>query len=194
MLWSGNLWSLVYVLMTVQAVGLIKGLAAALIRGNLIMIFISLYSTLYITSLLPSKIWAILTINNKGWGTSGRRILLKNYEVLIPVTIWNIAIVGGIAYSLATNDYKELTQYSDHIYLVVGASAYVGYWIVMVFFWKCVVQKSRTKKEDISTKDGNSQSVDDISSNKNSSNGDPESSNNSIHNSVSQWSIDRVAL
>ena len=49
------------------------------------MIYMSLYSLLYITSLLPGKIYALLTIRKKGWGTSGRKFATKSYESVIPV-------------------------------------------------------------------------------------------------------------
>lgn len=58
--WSGNLWTLMHLLIVIQLVGVIKGLFAALVRRNLVMVFMSLYSCLYVTSLLPSKIFAIV--------------------------------------------------------------------------------------------------------------------------------------
>merc|ERR1712196_602503 len=82
--WSGELWNMLYLLICIQMVGLVKGIVGSFIRGNPIMIFTSLYSSLYITSLLPAKVWAILTIRKRSWGTSGRKNLLASYQALIP--------------------------------------------------------------------------------------------------------------
>ncbi|KAI8514323.1 hyaluronan synthase [Branchiostoma belcheri] len=61
-----GLWNIVLILLTIQLVGLVKALYACILRRNPIMIFMSVYSMLYMTSLLPAKYWAILTINKNG--------------------------------------------------------------------------------------------------------------------------------
>ncbi|KAI8514324.1 hyaluronan synthase [Branchiostoma belcheri] len=61
-----GVWNIVLILVTIQLVGLVKSLYACILRRNPIMIFMSVYSMLYMTSLLPTKYWAILTINKSG--------------------------------------------------------------------------------------------------------------------------------
>jgi hypothetical protein len=109
----------------------------------MVMIFMSLYSSLYVTSLLPSKLFAILTIGKKSWGTSGRKNLLTNYNPLIPVTVWVVAIAGGLIYSAAVNDY---TKERELFYLSIGGGVYAGYWVLMVILWKLLLQKHQQTK------------------------------------------------
>lgn len=145
--WSGNLWGLMYLLVIIQAAGLIRGLFACVVRRRFIMIFMSLYSCLYVTSLLPAKVFAILTIRKRGWGTSGRRTMLTTYNALIPVVVWAALIIGGLIYSSVVNDYSKK---DEQYYLGIGAGVYAFYWVVTCVLWKFLVQKHHMTKEEIS--------------------------------------------
>jgi hyaluronan synthase len=80
--------------------GLLKGLFASLLKRDATMLYMSIYGTLYMTSLLPAKYFAILTINKKSWGTSGRKTILKNYNSMIPIVTWACIIIPGITYTI----------------------------------------------------------------------------------------------
>lgn len=154
MSFSSDLWNLKFLLLTVQAIGLIKGFIACCIRRDLWMLFMSLYSVLYVTSLLPGKIYAILTIQKKSWGTSGRLHLLKNYECMLPVVVWAILLFTGFIQVILRNDYS---QDDEARYLMFGTGSYVLYWILMLIWWKLFVEKKLRKKTDLSTVDNTSQ-------------------------------------
>eukprot|EP00814_Leptocylindrus_danicus_P016502 CAMPEP_0116044448 /NCGR_PEP_ID=MMETSP0321-20121206/27004_1 /TAXON_ID=163516 /ORGANISM="Leptocylindrus danicus var. danicus, Strain B650" /LENGTH=677 /DNA_ID=CAMNT_0003525543 /DNA_START=87 /DNA_END=2120 /DNA_ORIENTATION=- len=144
--YSGNLWDFIFLLLTIQIIGLVKGFFAGIIRGDSIMLFMSFYSCLYVTSLLPGKIFAMLTIRKKGWGTSGRKTLLSNYNSLIPVVIWNSLLLYGLIRTLISNDYSRLYEVR---YDVVGALAYLGFWVYMWTMWRVAVQWRLSKKSDL---------------------------------------------
>ena len=146
--YSGSVWKILFLLLTVQFVGILKGAFAALVRGSPIMLFMSLYSSLYITSLLPGKIFAIATIKKKGWGTSGRKTLLSNYNSLIPVFSWLIMLGGGLFMTLAINEYKREEELE---YLVSGLTFYSFYWVFVILLWKLLVQSNMKKKSDYSS-------------------------------------------
>lgn len=141
--WSGELWVLIHLLIIIQLVGLLKGVFASIVRRDPVMIFTSLYSSLYVTSLLPSKLFAILTIGKKTWGTSGRKNILTNYNPLIPVTAWVLTMTGGLIYSAIVNDYQREGEIP---YLCIGIGVYGGYWMLMVVLWKLRLQKYHTTK------------------------------------------------
>merc|ERR1711981_1210990 len=71
-----------------------------ILRRDPIMFFMSMYGMLYMTSLLPGKYFAMVTINKKSWGTSGRKTMLKNYNSLIPLTVWACILVPGLVYTI----------------------------------------------------------------------------------------------
>ena len=144
---SGSLWNVVFLLVTIQFVGILKGVFAMFIRGSPVMLFMSLYSSLYITSLLPGKLFAIATIKKKGWGTSGRKTMLSNYSSLIPVACWLTLLGSGLFMTGATNQYNR--KYEAE-YLVSGITVYVLYWIFVISSWKLFVQSNMKKKSDYS--------------------------------------------
>ena len=143
--WSGNLWAILAVMILIQAVGLLKGIFAAIIRGSSVMIFMSLYSCLYVTSLLPGKIFAITTIRNKSWGTSGRKVLFCNYNAVMPVSVWALFIIAGMLKTLALNKYERRDEAK---YLGCGVLFYIAYWVSMTTLFKCSVQSTMKKKAD----------------------------------------------
>lgn len=145
--YSGNLWDFIFLLLTIQIIGLVKGFFAAMIRGDSIMLFMSFYSCLYVTSLLPGKIFAICTISNKGWGTSGRKTILSNYNALIPVVIWITLLLYGFLKTLISNDYTRLYEIR---YDIIGALSYIVFWVFMWIMWKVTIAPRLLKKSDFS--------------------------------------------
>merc|ERR1712087_442090 len=101
---------IIFILCTVQAMGLLKGLFASILRKDPIMFFMSMYGVFYMTSLLPGKYFAMATINKKAWGTSGRKTLLKNYNSLIPLVCWFCILFPGLVYTVV----KEILNHQEN--------------------------------------------------------------------------------
>merc|ERR1711912_171206 len=80
--------------------GILKGLFASVLKRDPVMFYMSIYGVFYMTSLLPSKYFAMARINKKSWGTSGRKTLLKNYNSLIPLVAWALILVPGLIYTV----------------------------------------------------------------------------------------------
>jgi len=152
MFWSGRLWSIVWILLSIQGIGLVKGFFACLIRRSPVMFFVSLYSCLYMTSLLPAKFFAMVTMTKKGWGTSGRKTLLKSYNALIPVVVWGAVLIPGLLYTATVDiqkaEDKKIPQ-KELLYILVGCCLYLAYWFTMITIWKDCIQKHHTRKADL---------------------------------------------
>ncbi|KAL4657688.1 hyaluronan synthase 1 [Arapaima gigas] len=138
-LWSGSVWDILWVLCCVQIIGLVKAAYACLLRKNAIMIFMSLYSVLYMTSLLPAKYFALLTMNKSSWGTSGRRKIVGNYIPLLPLSTWAAILLSGLCYSIYRETSRLWTSAEKRLeckFLIYGAVAYVCYWTLMIsLYW-----------------------------------------------------------
>ncbi|XP_075045882.1 hyaluronan synthase 1 [Mixophyes fleayi] len=135
---SCHLWDIMWVLLTIQLIATIKALYACFLRGNMVMIFMSLYAVLYMAGLLPSKYFAILTMNKSSWGTSGRKKMVGNYIPLLPLSIWWGILFAGLLYTiimmLLCADCSLLDV--EKLYLIYGSTSYVGYWLLMVaLYW-----------------------------------------------------------
>lgn len=137
--WMGSLWDILWVLCCIQLIGLVKAAYACLLRHNIVMVFMSLYSSLYMTSLLPAKYFAILTMNKSSWGTSGRRKIVGNYIPLLPLSVWAAILLGGFGYTIyreTQQDWSSPAKIMETRFLVFGCVAYLCYWLVMmILYW-----------------------------------------------------------
>ncbi|KAJ8344305.1 hypothetical protein SKAU_G00316340 [Synaphobranchus kaupii] len=86
--YRGRLWNILLFLLTVQLVGVVKAGYACFLRG--------------------SVIFALLTINQTSWGTSGRRKIVVNFMGAVPVTVWAGVLLGGVAYTIYCETQAEL--------------------------------------------------------------------------------------
>ncbi|XP_037371882.1 hyaluronan synthase 3 isoform X2 [Talpa occidentalis] len=143
--YRGRIWNILLFLLTVQLVGIIKATYACFLRGNAEMIFMSLYSLLYMSSLLPAKIFAIATINKSGWGTSGRKTIVVNFIGLIPVSIWVAVLLGGLAYTAYCQD---LFSETELVFLVTGAVLYGCYWVALLTLYLAIIARRCGKKPE----------------------------------------------
>lgn len=137
--WTGTLWDILWILCCIQLIGLVKAAYACLLRKDMVMLFMSLYSALYMTSLLPAKYFAILTMNKSSWGTSGRRKIVGNYIPLLPLSVWAAILVGGLCYTIyreSQKDWLSPEKVMETEFLVFGCGAYLCYWLIMIaLYW-----------------------------------------------------------
>ncbi|CAM9768138.1 unnamed protein product, partial [Choristocarpus tenellus] len=56
------------------------------------------YPLLYLTTLLPIKIFALFTMNNTGWGTSSRKKLVTNYCPVLSVVLWQLNLLAALVW------------------------------------------------------------------------------------------------
>ncbi|NXP42171.1 HYAS3 synthase, partial [Leiothrix lutea] len=143
--YRGRVWNILLFLLTVQLVGVIKATYACFLRGNAEMIFMSLYALLYMSSLLPAKIFAIATINKSGWGTSGRRTIVVNFVGLLPVSVWVAVLLGGLAYTAYSQDLFSETEVA---FLISGAILYACYWVALLTLYLALVARRCGKRQE----------------------------------------------
>ncbi|XP_014012530.1 hyaluronan synthase 1-like [Salmo salar] len=154
--WSGTLWDILWVLCCIQLIGLIKAAYACILRRDLVMVFMSLYSALYMTSLLPAKYFAIITMNKSSWGTSGRRKMVGNYIPLLPLSVWAAILLGGSCYTIykeSQKDWSTPAKVLETRFLIYGCVAYVCYWFLMIFLywvWFRRLCRKRSQSYDVS--------------------------------------------
>ncbi|XP_060906820.1 hyaluronan synthase 1 [Labrus mixtus] len=149
--WTGTLWDILWILCCIQLIGLVKAAYACILRRDFVMVFMSLYSVLYMTSLLPAKYFAILTMNKSSWGTSGRRKIVGNYVPLLPLSVWTAILLGGMGYTIyeeSQMDWSTPAKKAEIEFLVFGCVAYVVYWMIMMglyWLWFRRIIRIRTK-------------------------------------------------
>lgn len=145
--YQGRLWNILLFLLIVQAVALIKSSFASCLRGNIVMVFMSFYSVLYMSSLLPAKMFAIATINKSGWGTSGRKTIVVNFIGLIPISVWFTILFFGIIYTIVLQTRRPFPD-SEKIVLIVGAVVYASYWVILLSLYAVLINKCGKRKKE----------------------------------------------
>lgn len=108
------------------------------------MVLLSLYAPLYMCGLLPAKFLALVTMNQSGWGTSGRKKLAANYVPVLPLALWALLLIGGLIRSVAQEaqaDWSNPSRAAEAYHLAAGAGAYVAYWVVMLTLYWVVVRR-----------------------------------------------------
>ncbi|XP_041649286.1 hyaluronan synthase 1 [Cheilinus undulatus] len=137
--WTGTLWDILWILCCIQLIGLVKAAYACILRRDFVMVFMSLYSALYMTSLLPAKYFAILTMNKSSWGTSGRRKIVGNYMPLLPLSVWAAILLSGMGYTIyeeSQMNWSTEAKREEIKFLVFGCVAYAFYWLFMMcLYW-----------------------------------------------------------
>ena len=121
---STNHWRPVIWLVTMFGVALFKSFLAVLISWDPWLLLFSLYGFIYFFGLLPSKVWALITMNQTGWGTSARSsserkrgtsLMQRSFQVG-HLVIWYTGIFVGLGFFI-----QRMT--GNPIYWLLGAIA-----------------------------------------------------------------------
>jgi hypothetical protein len=72
--------------------GTFRGIFGFLRTGKVQFFHYSMYVFLYILFLIPSKLWALITLWNNEWGTSSRFIRYQNVLKGIHAIVWAIGL------------------------------------------------------------------------------------------------------
>lgn len=128
-LYIGNLDVMVSYFVIIAVMNIIKGFYAAIIEYDPVYILYSLYGYIYIYFIIPSKIYAGLTLSDTSWGTSSRKFIFDsiNYGHVFMIT-WIVALSSIILYNLSTRDVDTVN--------IVCISCVSGYILISVLFIK----------------------------------------------------------
>ncbi len=93
--------TILYYFLVIIFMNVIKGLYAVILEKNTVYLLYSLYGVIYITLIIPSKIYAGLTLSDTSWGTSSRKNILDrvNYGHIFMVS-WVCALFSVILYDI----------------------------------------------------------------------------------------------
>jgi hyaluronan synthase len=144
-LWYQSTFELGFYSAIVLLLGLIKSIYGSISSGKYENMFYFLYIFMYITTVFPAKIWALININDNSWGTSSRKIMQTNVSIDIVVPIlWNVVLIGGFVYNI----YKSVKSgfvIWDFLLLIVV----FGFWcLCFVVMWMYVYTKKGVRVID----------------------------------------------
>lgn len=133
-LWYKTVFELGFYLSIVLLLGLIKSVYGTIMSGKYENMFYFTYVFMYVSTVFPSKIWALININDNSWGTSSRKIMSSDvsFDIIVPF-IWNCALIGGFAYNI-WNSIRLGLNFTDYILLIVVFTILCLFLIVMYLY------------------------------------------------------------
>ena len=100
-LFTFDIYMILFFMYGIVFVSGIRGLYASILNNDYRYLYLSFYGVLYVFILLPLKLWSIMTLNEKTWGTSTRKHVNDKIDInMLPVIIWNILFFLGIVLNI----------------------------------------------------------------------------------------------
>lgn len=101
LLWFTNINTMAFAILIMTAFGLFKSVYGVVMSRDPRFMFFFLYSYVYYFVLIPSKIAALLTMMDSGWGTRGTFVASFNsYFSTIISCIWFLVLSAGFGYNI----------------------------------------------------------------------------------------------
>ena len=144
--YSGNLYTVISLLLCVQFIGIARSLMSSMIRGSCIMIFSSLFPFLYISSLPSIMLLIVPSLCSKKW----TKIMRGHCNYATTCVVWGILFGIALLRSYTLNASKSDEDFkSDIRHVAYGAVLVVLYWITMVLFWNIVIRSRNMKSKGV---------------------------------------------
>jgi hypothetical protein len=115
--------------------GTVRGFFGFLRTGQPRFMHYGIYVFLYITCLIPSKLWAIITLWNNDWGTSSRFQRYQSYIKAIHAIVWSIGFVAYIVTFIIIHLIDKQKVTIATAYGALGALSYIFFLIVQWKIW-----------------------------------------------------------
>lgn len=105
---TGSFYSMGLYFMSLFVVGFVKGLYASIYEKNPEYLFFSAYGLIFLSIIIPARLFAMLNMKNISWGTSSRLHISDKLGLdFIFLVFWYTVLGGSIGYAL----YNSVTNY-----------------------------------------------------------------------------------
>lgn len=143
---DANKWRPLIWLVTMFGIAFFKCLVALFICWDPWLLLFACYGFIYFFGLLPSKVWALLTMNSTGWGTSarssaerkrGQSFLQRSFHVG-HLVVWYTAVFVGLGFFV----YK---MFGNALFMLIGVFALlVSIYLYWESIWGAIKETSQT--------------------------------------------------
>lgn len=117
---TGTFFQMMIYIFTIVLFNTLKGIYAVAIEKKFYYLLYGLYGFLYITIVVPCKIFAGFTLSDINWGTSSRNLIVNNINFgHLTLVMWNGLLLSGIIFNIYKN--VEFFTYSSYITVSVLA-------------------------------------------------------------------------
>jgi hyaluronan synthase len=137
-------------LLVMTGFGILRTLFGVIIMRDARFLFFTLYSYIYFFIIIPTKITALLTMRETGWGTRGSFAgELKRFFGTIVAIIWLLAVLCGVAFTIYKNpsfNWADWNYRFAFIALIVYISYLVSCLVAYGVLQKCGFLSNPTQK------------------------------------------------
>jgi hyaluronan synthase len=98
-------------------ISFLRSLFGVILNRDIKYFLYSYYAVIYLSLMIPLKIFSMVKITDTSWGTRGRVLTSMAVGEWSSVIIWNVIILGGLARKLY-NQYNDITY--NQIYLLAA--------------------------------------------------------------------------
>jgi hyaluronan synthase len=142
---DANKWRPLIWLVTMFGIAFFKCLVALFICWDPWLLLFACYGFIYFFGLLPSKVWALITMNSTGWGTSarssaerkrGQSFLQRSFHVG-HLVIWYSAVFVGLGFFT----YK---MFGNALFMLIGVFALL---ISLYLYWDSISSAVKEKSQ-----------------------------------------------
>lgn len=119
-IWSMNVYTLITYFYGVFIISLIRSIYMFVISHRFDSLLFYNYSLIYLSTIIPIKIYALFTLKDTSWGNVGR---IANNAILewIFIGIWNVILISGIG----INIYKNIISTTQIVLMGVICGIYI---------------------------------------------------------------------
>jgi hyaluronan synthase len=98
----GTSTQLLIYIFTITFFNNMKGLYAVFLTNEMRYLLYSLYGFVYISIIVPARIYAGFTMKNVSWGTSSRLNLFDKLDAgIVVLGVWNMLLLAGVCWNIA---------------------------------------------------------------------------------------------
>lgn len=126
-LFKGTLYQYAVYITILLIVGSIKGIYGILLdKEDKSIIFYTVYSFIYFTIIIPSRLLALITPTIIEWGTAHRIEKDLNINLdYIPLVIWNMILITGKCIFYYNNRFELITLSFNNLFYIVSNLVYI---------------------------------------------------------------------
>ncbi|NBP58923.1 hypothetical protein EBU71_20735 [bacterium] len=137
-LWFTNIRTMSIAVLVMTGFGIVKSIYGVVITKDFRYLFFHLYSYVYYFILIPSKLTALMTMRDGGWGTRGKFIAnFNSYFSTIVAVLWSCVLTSAFAYNISRNKDFLWDNY-NYRFSFIAFMSYVGFMITsLIAYYVC---------------------------------------------------------
>jgi hyaluronan synthase len=141
-LWYKTVIELGFYMSIVLLLGLIKSVYGTVVSGKYENMFYFMYVFMYVSTVFPGKIWALININDNSWGTSSRKIMSADvsFDIVVPL-LWNSVLLGGFGYNIWRSNVLGFV-FTDYLLLII---VFIILCLCLLIMWLYVTVKRNNR-------------------------------------------------